>query len=111
MTDGSMRFFAAASRGTEDLLAHELTELGIAGVETLRGGVAFGDRLEHGYRARLWSRIASRILMPIAVFEVAGADDLYAGVHAIPWIDHLRPDARSRSTSPAPAPPPARLTS
>jgi 23S rRNA (guanine2445-N2)-methyltransferase / 23S rRNA (guanine2069-N7)-methyltransferase len=86
------RFFATASRGTEEVLAQELRELGASPVEPARGGVAFGASLEHAYRACLWSRVASRVLEPLATFEAPDAAGLYAGVHAIDWIEHLGPE-------------------
>ena len=55
-------YFAIAARGTESVLADEFNALGIAPVAIERGGVRFGTNLEDGYRACLWSRIASRIL-------------------------------------------------
>jgi 23S rRNA (guanine2445-N2)-methyltransferase / 23S rRNA (guanine2069-N7)-methyltransferase len=86
------RFFATASRGTEPVLSDELRELGISSVEERRGGVAFGERIEDAYRACLWSRIASRVLFPLATFEVDGAAALYEGVHAIDWTEHVGPE-------------------
>ncbi len=86
------RFFCTASRGTEEVLADELRELGIAPVVADRGGVACGSSLEDGYRACLWSRIASRVLLPLASFEARDAATLYAGTHAIDWTEHLGPE-------------------
>lgn len=85
------QFFATASRGTEEVLAEELRELGIDAVRVRRGGVEFGSRLEDGYRACLWSRVASRVLLPLTTFEVADADALYRGVAAVHWSDHVDP--------------------
>ena len=85
-------FFATASRGTEEVLASELEQLGIAPVNATRGGVAFGGGLIDGYRACLWSRVASRVLMPLASFDAADPDQLYAGVHAVDWAAHLGPE-------------------
>ncbi len=87
-------YFATAPRGTEGVLAAELRTLaGEAGspprVAETRGGVAFGARLEDAYRACLWSRIASRVLLPLRRFEAASADALYQGVAAIDWAAHL----------------------
>ena len=85
-------YFATASRGTEQVLAAELRGLGVSRVAEQRGGVAFGACLEDAYRACLWSRVASRILMPLGRFEAASADALYAGVAAIDWRAHLGPE-------------------
>jgi 23S rRNA (guanine2445-N2)-methyltransferase / 23S rRNA (guanine2069-N7)-methyltransferase len=85
-------FFATASRGTEDVLADELEQFGISPVQSTRGGVAFGAGRVDGYRACLWSRVASRVLMPLTSFEAVEPDQLYAGVHAVDWTAHLGPE-------------------
>ena len=85
-------FFAVTARGTEQVLAEELQEIGIVTVEVLRGGVGFEGNLTEAYLACLWSRVASRILLPIHTFEAFDASDLYEGVCSIDWTLHL--DAR-----------------
>jgi hypothetical protein len=45
-------------------------------------GVHFSGNLETAYRACLWSRLASRILVPLAEFDAATDDALYAGVQS-----------------------------
>lgn len=82
-------FFAVTARGTEQVLAEELQEIGIVTVEALRGGVGFQGNLTEAYLACLWSRVASRILLPIHTFEAFGASDLYDGVSSIDWTLHL----------------------
>jgi 23S rRNA (guanine2445-N2)-methyltransferase len=86
------RFFATAAKGTEDLLASELEELGVPGVRAARGGVHFGQVRKDAYRACLWSRIALRIHEPLATFECRDGDDLYHGVQSVDWTEYL--DAR-----------------
>ena len=88
-TDVEPRFFATAPRGTEEVLARELRALGLDDVEARPGGVAFGRRLEDAYRACLWSRVASRILYPLARFDAGTAEDLFHGVYAVDWSEHL----------------------
>ena len=88
----TIRFFATASRGIERVLADELGEMGVPEVEERRGGVAFGGGLEDAYRACLWSRVASRVLFPLASFEASDATALYDGVHAIDWTEHIGPE-------------------
>ena len=51
------RFSAPTSRGTEEVLAQELTALGLLDVTPGRGVVWFRGPLAHGYRACLWSRV------------------------------------------------------
>jgi putative N6-adenine-specific DNA methylase len=67
------------------VLAEELTEIGLRGVRADRGGVRFEGPIEDGFRACLHSRIALRILYPIARFPAPDPDALYGGVHTIPW--------------------------
>lgn len=82
-------FFATTARGTEELLAEELRELGAARIRQDRGGVRFHASLHEAMRVCLWSRIAMRILLPVAEQEVQGAEGLYDAVRDIPWEDHL----------------------
>jgi len=79
------RFFATAAKGTEPLLRDELNELGLPRVRADRGGVHFGAEPSHAYRACLWSRIAQRVLEPLAEFPSPDEDTLYEGVRAIDW--------------------------
>jgi putative N6-adenine-specific DNA methylase len=85
--------FATAARGTEDLLADELTELGAARVRADRGGVRFLANLHEALRIALWSRIAMRLLWPLAEAEVHGAEGLYDAARDLPWEEHLDPGA------------------
>ncbi|HHW77951.1 MAG TPA: bifunctional 23S rRNA (guanine(2069)-N(7))-methyltransferase RlmK/23S rRNA (guanine(2445)-N(2))-methyltransferase RlmL [Xanthomonadaceae bacterium] len=85
-------FFATAPTGIEPLLATELAELGAAEPRPARGGVRFQGPLELAYRACLWSRTASRVLLPLGEFPVAEAEALYAGIRDFPWEEHLAPD-------------------
>ncbi len=79
------RYFATAAKGTEPLLRDELNELGLSRVRADRGGVHFGAEPRDAYRACLWSRIAQRVLEPVAEFDSPDEDALYAGVHAFDW--------------------------
>ncbi len=83
---------ATAPAGVEPLLINELTALGAIAPCPVRGGVAFHGTLELAYRACLWSRTASRILLTLAEFPAATAEALYTGVHDLPWEEHLAPD-------------------
>jgi len=82
-------FFATCPKGLEYLLVDELKTLGADDVHEALAGVHFRGELEAGYRACLWSRLASRVLMPLAQFEAPDADALYAGARAIAWDEQL----------------------
>lgn len=85
------QFFATTPKAMEALLAGELTQLGATDVKAERAGVSFSGTLETAYRVCLWSRVATRILFPIARFEARTPDELYEGIKAIDWSDHLAP--------------------
>ncbi|HKL50678.1 MAG TPA: bifunctional 23S rRNA (guanine(2069)-N(7))-methyltransferase RlmK/23S rRNA (guanine(2445)-N(2))-methyltransferase RlmL [Wenzhouxiangellaceae bacterium] len=88
----SHAMFATAPRGLEELLADELAGLGLAEVRVRRGGAEFESTLAGAYRACLWSRVANRILLPLAEFEAENDDGLYAGVRTVDWAEHLGPE-------------------
>lgn len=92
MTSAS-HFFATAPLGIELLLAQELRDLGIPDVRDGRAGVAFGGGLQAAYRACLWSRLANRVLMPIARFPAATGEELYDGVRSVDWELHMEPES------------------
>jgi len=77
--------FASTACGLEELLKSELEALGAHDCKVVRGGVHFqgDDRLL--YQSLLWSRLASRILLPLNAFRVHSDLDLYLGVQAVDW--------------------------
>ncbi len=81
--EGGPRFFATAAKGTEPLLRDELNELGLPRVRADRGGVHFGSSAGDAQRACLWSRIALRVLEPVAEFACPHEDALYEGVQSV----------------------------
>ena len=84
-----MKFFASCGKGLEYLLADELVALGCTrATATMAGANAEGTLLD-AQRAVLWSRLASRVLWPIAEFPCADEHALYAGAAAIDWTQHL----------------------
>ncbi len=85
----SLEFFATCPKGFEKLLAGELSSLGTEGVRALHGQVAFSGTLADAYRVCLWSRIASRVTLVLAHINAADADELYDGIYAIEWEQHL----------------------
>jgi 23S rRNA (guanine2445-N2)-methyltransferase / 23S rRNA (guanine2069-N7)-methyltransferase len=85
-------FVATCALGLEGLLATELRRLGLQRVHEERGAVRFHGKLRDGYRASMWSRLASRVLWRVTRFECADADALYEGVRGVDWSDHIRLD-------------------
>ena len=75
----------------EYLLRDELAALGASAREVL-AGVQFEGELKHAYLACLHSRLASRVLLPLAEFDAPDSDALYAGTQAVDWSQHFAPD-------------------
>jgi len=82
-------FFATTAKGMEFLLAQELKDIGAQDIKEVRAGVTFRGNLECGYKACLWSRIASRVLLILKTVRAHNADELYAGIQEINWAEHL----------------------
>jgi 23S rRNA (guanine2445-N2)-methyltransferase / 23S rRNA (guanine2069-N7)-methyltransferase len=90
----TMRFIATCAGGLESLVKEEITGWGGTEVETGIGAVEWSGAVESGYRACLWSRFSSRILLVVDRFEIASTDDLYERARLVPWEDHLAVDGR-----------------
>ncbi len=82
-------FFATAALGLEPLLAQELEHFGMTEVKQVRAGVRFSGSLRDALYVCLWSRLASRMLLPLAEFAAADPEQLYAGVQGVDWSRHL----------------------
>ncbi len=79
--------------GLARLLKIELDSLGFESTGSPSAGANLKGSIEDAYRACLWSRVATRLLWPIARFPAPNEDALYDGVRKIPWEDHLDVDA------------------
>lgn len=93
MSDTSFEYYASCPAGFEHLLAAELKRLALHSVRPLRGGVTFFGSKADGYRACLWSRLASRITRVIKRVDASSADALYEGVASIAWEEFVGPGA------------------
>ncbi|MEM0652921.1 bifunctional 23S rRNA (guanine(2069)-N(7))-methyltransferase RlmK/23S rRNA (guanine(2445)-N(2))-methyltransferase RlmL [Klebsiella huaxiensis] len=85
--------FASTARGLEELLKTELEGLGAVDCQVVQGGVHFQGDTRLLYQSLMWSRLASRIMMPLGQCSVYSDLDLYLGVQAIPWTEIFTPDA------------------
>jgi 23S rRNA (guanine2445-N2)-methyltransferase / 23S rRNA (guanine2069-N7)-methyltransferase len=89
MNAAAQQFFAPCAKGLEYLLVEELIGLGASDAHEALAGVHFSGDLEVAYRACLWSRLASRVLLRLTQFDALDEGALYAGVQAIDWSQHL----------------------
>ncbi|HVL34383.1 MAG TPA: THUMP domain-containing protein, partial [Burkholderiales bacterium] len=53
------------------------------------GGVSFTGGWHTCYRVNFWSRIASRVLWRVAVFDYRNEHDLYARAKELDWLGHF----------------------
>lgn len=85
--------FASTARGLEELLKTELEGLGAQECQIAQGGVHFQGDTQLLYKSLMWSRLASRIMMPLGECSVWSDLDLYLGVQAIDWTAIFTPEA------------------
>lgn len=85
------KIFATCPKGLEELLAKELESLGAKKTGLTVAGVFAEGKINFAYKACLWSRIANKILVPLAKFDVFADIDLYEGIKNISWQLHLTP--------------------
>ncbi len=96
-------YTALCPAGFEEPLADELRRLGCRRTRPLKGSVSFFGSLRDGYRACLWSRLASRVVLVLRRVDCETADELYDACREMRWEDVLAPgatfavDARGRS--------------
>lgn len=89
MKHGQLDFFATTAKGMEPLLKEELLHCGATDLHEAIAGISFKGSLECGYRACLWSRTASRILLVQKTIKACNAQELYDGIKSIHWDEHL----------------------
>src|SRR6056297_139343 len=83
------KFTAGCAAGIEGLAGEEITFFGGTGVDVSVGVVSWRGSLDTAYRACLWSRYASRVLLEIESLIIANSDDLYSQCGNINWSEHL----------------------
>jgi len=84
-----MEIFVNCPKGLESLLKEELDTLGAAQTRETVAGVYASGAENLPYIVCLWSRLANRVLLPLAKFDVPSAEALYDGVQTVYWGEHL----------------------
>lgn len=87
--DGTQTFFVTVASGLESVLEAELRQLGLADLKAVGAGVYVTGPLEAAYRVCLWSRVATRVLLPLATFPAGSPEQLYREVGKINWSKHM----------------------
>ena len=93
MTDLSL--FATCPKGLELLLRDELLGLGAGQASEKLAGVSFTADAATVEKIILWTRLANRILLPVAEFPLREADDLYRNLLNVDWSRHICGDPKS----------------
>jgi 23S rRNA (guanine2445-N2)-methyltransferase / 23S rRNA (guanine2069-N7)-methyltransferase len=94
LTTENVRYWiATAPVGAASVLAEELAQFGATDIKERSHDVKFQGTLEVGYRACLWSRTATRVLLSLGSIDAGSSNSVYEGVKRIDWRDHLAPGA------------------
>jgi len=83
--------YLTCPKSLEGLLLEEARGLGLEEAREQVAAVRGQASMETAYRLCLWSRLANRVLLVMARFPLSNAEELYQGVHAIDWHEHLLP--------------------
>ncbi|MBF0401641.1 MAG: bifunctional 23S rRNA (guanine(2069)-N(7))-methyltransferase RlmK/23S rRNA (guanine(2445)-N(2))-methyltransferase RlmL [Magnetococcales bacterium] len=86
-------FFATTAAGFEHLLTEEVRNLGGTALRPGLAGVGFNGSTTVAMKLCLWSRVASRLLLPIAKVPASPVESFHEALTAIPWEEHLPGDA------------------
>ncbi len=84
---------ATTMAGLENVLAHELEQIGAKNITVHTRAVRFSGDKALMYAANLRLRTALRVLKPIHGFRATDADSLYRGVGQMNWDQRLDVDA------------------
>jgi len=85
-----------AAPGTEAVLGDELRRLGIARMQTTPGGVLFKGSVDDIWRANLWSRVASRVVVRVAEFHASSFHELERRAKRVEWSRFVAAGQRVR---------------
>jgi 23S rRNA (guanine2445-N2)-methyltransferase / 23S rRNA (guanine2069-N7)-methyltransferase len=93
VNDNVRYWIATAPVGAASVLAEELAQFGATDVRERSHDVKFQGTLEVGYRACLWSRTATRVLLSLGSIDASSSKSVYEAVKRIDWREHLAPGA------------------
>src|SRR6187551_1684882 len=84
-----MNFLAITSPGIEDILQRELRELGIRTTGKIPGGIEAKGKIGDVWKANLWSRTASRVVVRIDEFHASSFHELERRAKKVEWSRYL----------------------
>ena len=83
--------FLVCAPGLEPFLAAEADELGFKPALAVRGGVEVQGTWQDVWRANLWLRGATRVLVRMGSFKALNLNQLGSEAQRFPWVDTLLP--------------------
>jgi 23S rRNA (guanine2445-N2)-methyltransferase / 23S rRNA (guanine2069-N7)-methyltransferase len=89
VNDNVRYWIATAPVGAASVLAEELAQFGAHDIRERSHDVKFQGTLEVGYRACLWSRTATRVLLSLGSIDAGSSKSVYEAVKRIDWREHL----------------------
>jgi 23S rRNA (guanine2445-N2)-methyltransferase / 23S rRNA (guanine2069-N7)-methyltransferase len=93
VNDNVRYWVATAPVGAASVLAEELAQFGAEDIRERSHDVKFQGTLEVGYRACLWSRTATRVLLSLGSIDATSSKSVFEAVKRIDWREHLAPGA------------------
>jgi 23S rRNA (guanine2445-N2)-methyltransferase / 23S rRNA (guanine2069-N7)-methyltransferase len=93
VSDNIRYWIATAPVGAASVLAEELAQFGASDIRERSHDVKFQGTLEVGYRACLWSRTATRVLLSLGSIDAGSSKSVYDAVKRIDWRDHVGPSS------------------
>jgi 23S rRNA (guanine2445-N2)-methyltransferase / 23S rRNA (guanine2069-N7)-methyltransferase len=86
------QLFFSCPKGLEAVLQDDLAALGGGDPRQTVAGVHASGDLAFAYRCCLWSRLANKVFLPLGRIPADSAEELYDGIRALEWEQHLRAD-------------------
>ncbi len=96
MSQPEFSMFAVTAPALEEVCALELGALGFQGCRTVPGGVEFAGDLAGLYRANLWLRTASRVLVRVGEVRARDFPRLFQQAARLPWGRFVRSETAVR---------------
>jgi 23S rRNA (guanine2445-N2)-methyltransferase / 23S rRNA (guanine2069-N7)-methyltransferase len=93
VSDNVRYWIATAPVGAASVLAEELAAFGASDIRERSHDVKFQGTLDVGYRACLWSRTATRVLLSVGSVDATSSKNLFDAVKRMDWREHLAPGA------------------
>ncbi len=87
-----MKLIVKTLHGAEQLLSNELKALGASDVVIARRSVNCNADKRLLYKVNLWSRLATRVLMPVCEFQASNDKQIYDHIYQYPWEHIIAPE-------------------